>query len=172
MSDVDKLQKMFLFRSVPMKDLRKLCVVAPPVQFRQGVTVFKQGDQADVALLVIEGRLGAYVQAGAAQRRVGDIRPGEIVGETALYMQHSQRNASVIADQDSTCLLVSPDVMKRAAGNAALVAIEKHLLGSLARRIRGTNKALKQLWKVEKVEKGKSGKKLSLGQRLRSLFGG
>ncbi len=173
MSDIQKLKEMYLFRSVPEDELRKLCVLAPPVQFRRGVTVFQQGDVADVALLIIEGQLTASVQAGAALKRVGDIRPGEIVGETALYMQRSQRNATVTADRDSTCLLISPDVMNRASGNQALVAIERHLLGSLARRIRGTNQAIKQIWKAEKTDKPTTEKTpMTLGQRLKSFFGG
>jgi len=174
--DVDKLSELYLFKTVPRRALQELCVMAPPVAFKAGDKVFGQGDSADVALVVIEGHLVASVEAegeGTA-RTVGKIGTGEIVGEQALFVAHGRRTATVTAAVPCSCLILSPQVVDHAAENAAIVALEKHLLGSQARRIRSTNLTIQKAWKGERGNEGtgKSKKKGGLVKRLGALFGG
>ena len=173
--DVDKLTDLYLFKTVPGRALKELCIMAPPVRFKKGNRVFGQGDSADVALLVIEGELTASVEANGQTRTVGKIGAGEVVGEQALFVSHGRRTATVIAAQPCTCLILSTQVADSAAENAAIIALEKHLLGSQARRIRNTNLTIQKAWKGEQgdVVYGKDEKKSGgLIKRLSSLFGG
>ena len=50
----------------------------------------------------------------------------------------------------------------------AVVAIEQHLIASLARRIRKTNQTIQGVWKAEEVP---APRPLTLAERLRALFG-
>ena len=173
--DVDRLADLYLFKTVPRRALKELCIMAPPVRFKRGNKVFGQGDSADVALLVIEGELTASVEGDGQARTVGKIGAGEVVGEQALFVSHGQRTATVIASQPCTCLILSAQVADNAAENAAIVALEKHLLGSQARRIRNTNLTIQKAWKGETGDTvyGKEEKKTGgLIKRLGSLFGG
>ena len=175
-SDVDKLSKLYLFKSVPRRSLDELCALAPPVRFERRNEVFRQGAPADVALLVIEGRLIASVAAASGDKQVGEIRAGEIVGEQSLFVPGGRRSATVTAAEPSACLLISPDVIDHASHNPAVVAIEQFMLGTLARRIRGTNTAIQKVWKeapTGEVEPTQPEKKApTLRDRLASLFGG
>ena len=149
--------------------------MAPPVRFKKGDKVFGQGDSADVALLVIEGELRATVEADGVSREVGKVGKGEVFGEQALFVPHGHRTASVHATQPCLCLILTPKVVDHAYENVAIVALEKHLLGSQARRIRNTNLTIQRAWKGEKggpSEGDGSQKKTSLMQRLSSIFGG
>ena len=145
--DIDALSGLYLFKSVPRQALVELCGLAPPVRFAQGATLFRQGDPADVALLLVEGRLVVSVRVQAVVRQVGDVRPGEIVGETALFQQQGRRSATVVASEPSVALQISWYLLERARGNPAVVALEQHLLGALVRRIRKTNQAIQSEWR-------------------------
>jgi CRP/FNR family transcriptional regulator, cyclic AMP receptor protein len=175
-TDISTLSKLYMFKSVPPASLAELCALAPPVHFLMGQAVFLQGANADVALLLIEGRLIATVTALADDKEVGQIRPGEIVGEQGLFVEGGSRSASVIAAEPSTCLMLTPDVMDHAFHNPAIVALEQHMLGTLARRIRGTNQAIQKVWKdVPDPNQPKApaqAAKPTLRDRLAGLFGG
>ena len=167
---VDTLERLPLFRGVPRSSLAELVQLAPPVTFGMGELVFQQGDAAATAMLVVSGRLSASV----GDRTVGEIRGGEIVGETALFASGKTRSATVKSMEHTVCLSVSRQLLAAAALNPALVAIEEHLLGTLARRIRSTNLSVQKVWKED--DKGAApsaaAQKTTLRDRFMSLFGG
>lgn len=168
---VDSISSLFLFRSVPERNLQELCILAPPILFPAGATIFEQGAKADVGFLLITGQLDVFVQGNTGERRmVGEIRAGEVLGEQALFSKACIRTASVTAVKDSQCLLLSDDLFQRGSENPAIIAIEQHLLGTLARRIRRTNQAIQKEWRAEDIAQAGT-RELSFGQRLRSLFG-
>jgi CRP-like cAMP-binding protein len=172
-NDIDQLSQLYLFRTVPAPALRDLLTLAPPTRFGAGHAVFEEGQPADVALLLIRGRLVASVGSGEHAKQVGDIRPGEIVGEQGLFVPGGLRSARVVAAEPSTALLVTPELMDHAAKNPAIVALEQHLLGTLARRIRATNQAIQLAWKADPpAESGQPERPRTLRERLSSLFGG
>jgi len=173
--DAESLSKLFLFRRVKPKDISELCRIARPVQFQAGDEVFVQGQPADCALLVVSGRLVASVGAGIGRRDVGDSRAGEIVGETALFSKFGKRSASVVAVEASRCLILDHEVLTTSPYNGALVAIETHLLGSIARRIRSSGRVIQRVWKESGVEESAPNPKKnapSLRERLSGFFGG
>lgn len=175
MTEIDQLSQLYLFRTVPREALRELISIAPPTRISKGQTVFEEGASADVALLLITGRLVASVGHGESSKPVGDIRPGEIVGEQGLFIPGGRRSARVLAVEPSMALLLTPELMDHAARNSAIVALEQHLLGTLARRIRSTNQAIQLAWKADAPDPGSSDtppQKRTLRARLSSLFGG
>lgn len=144
--DVAALSRLYLFRSVPPRDLAELCSLAPPVRYEAAKVLFRQGDPADVGLLLVEGRLVASVRVGDVIRQVGDVRPGEIAGETALFNPNGRRSATLVAAQLSTAIKLSWYMLEKAPQNQAILALEQHLLGALVRRIRKTNQAIQAEW--------------------------
>lgn len=171
MSDPATLSKMHVFRDVPPRALSELCILAPPVQFPIGATVFEQHSASDVALLLIEGKLDVEVTSRGQRRQVGQVHPGEIVGEQALFSRGGERSATVRAGTASSCLLLSPEVLEQASTNPAVIAIERQLLATMARRIRSTNQEIQKIWK-ETGSLDQPEAKQTLATRLRGLFGG
>ena len=143
--EVALMERLPLFKSVNKSALRELCTLAPPVRFGEGAPIFRQGDASDVAMLLLSGSLRVSIGRGAQVRTVGSVDPGEVVGERALVETGVERSASVIASRDCVALLLTPQVMDHARINAAVVAVEKHLLATLSERIRRTNQNLQQL---------------------------
>ncbi len=172
MSAVDNLSSLFIFKNVDKTALHELCALAPPVKFKAGMTIFTQGDASDVALLVVDGLLGVEVSSAGQHRDVGQVNMGEIVGETALFARSGKRSATVRALKDCQCLLISEDLLISGAKNPAVIAIEQHLLGTLARRIRRTNQETTKLWKELGVHETTPETKAGIVGKLKSLFGG
>jgi NTE family protein len=77
------------------------------VELHGGAYLMRQGDEADRAYILVRGRLRAVVDGGEdGPRVVGEISPGEIVGEMAL-MTGQPRSASVYAIRDSLLACLS-----------------------------------------------------------------
>ena len=168
-SELERLRRLPLFASVPDFALAELADIASIARYSRGNTVFYEGDTANLALLVLEGRLEARVDTHPGWRKVGTIAPGEVVGEQALFVAGAHRNATVVATEDVFALQLTPDVLRRGAYNDALIAVENHLLGTLARRIRTTNQAIKVVWKEQPMEQDETAPTTIRG-RLQALF--
>ena len=94
-----------------------------------------------------------------------------------------------MANKPSICLILTPEFMRKVADNTAMVALERHLIATMARRICATNLAIQKAWKESEKEAEKSAttdpsktgdttndtsesKSSGLLGKLRSLFGG
>ena len=82
MSTVATLSNMFIFKNVDKGALQELCSLAPPVSFHTGVTIFEQADESDVALLLVEGKLGVEIYSASQRREIGQVNMVKL-GETA-----------------------------------------------------------------------------------------
>ncbi len=144
-ADVEALSRMYLLSGVDRAHISALVEAGTIRCFAAGERIFTLGEPADTALLVISGQLEVTLPEGDGQRRLGDVRPGEITGETALLTVAGRRAASVCAERDSRCLELNEALLLDAASSPALIALELHLMGTLVRRIRSLDRSLKQL---------------------------
>lgn len=143
------------FRGLPPGALAELALLGEPRRLRAGELLFREGDPADRALLLLSGKLAASVGQGAASRALGEVHPGELVGELALLGRGQRRSADVTAVVGGVGLLVGPDTLRRGASSPAVAALERQLLGTLTRRIRKTNQALQGIWREEDQAAGR-----------------
>ncbi len=165
------------FRAIPPDELAELERLAGRVYFELGQPVFQQGDLADHALLLLDGRLSVRVETDQGPRAVGDVWPGEVVGESGLFLPGTRRNASVLAEVDSVALLIDKDFLDKARGTRALCTAQKHLMNTTARRIRATNLAMRKAWQQHRADASATQSTPSPGragfrQRLSKILGG
>lgn len=172
MSTIDEIAELAVFRGIARADLRSLMSLASTVDFPEGSVILREGDPADTALLVLSGRLRASVRAGHQVRKLGTVRPGEVIGEQALFVGRATRSATVTAQGPSRCMIVTRELLKDSATHPGVVAIEKHLLRVMSRRIRRTNQTIREVWHEAQRERRQSskGRGRSLSERLRGLF--
>lgn len=75
-------------------------------QYRRGDEIFAQGDLGDAAYIVESGRVTVFQQVGGEGGRplhtveLGDIGPGEMVGEMAV-LDYGRRMATAVAAENS-----------------------------------------------------------------------
>lgn len=96
---------------------------------RAGDLVCRAGEPADEAWLVVRGRLRAVRGTGATATILGDVGPGEIVGEAAL-LDSGVRQATLIAARDTDVAVLDR------AWLAAAVARSPAVLGALLASLR------------------------------------
>lgn len=165
------------FRTIPGNEIAELERLAHKVHFALGQPVFREGEPADYALLLLDGRLSVSVATPKGPRTVGDVWPGEVVGESALFIVGSVRNASVMAEVDSAALLIDEEFLEKARGTRALAVAQQHLMATTARRIRATNHAIRKVWQERRAEASASqasttGGRANFRERLSKLLGG
>ncbi len=174
---VQALQSLLMFRGTPPSALAELASLGKIRSLGVGDVAMSQGEDATTALLILKGEMEAVVTSGSAERVVGTIRAGELVGETCLFTRGGKRSATVRASQPSRVMILGPRIMSANVNNAALVFLEIHMLGAMSRRIRNTNQTIQAFWDaaapapMRQPSGSKKGPK-SMKDRLRAFFGG
>jgi CRP-like cAMP-binding protein len=109
------------------------------VIYRQGEVVRRD------ALLLLTGRLAVYVESGGARRVMSDVWPGEFVGDAGLFTRTSERTATVVSAAPGWALKITRGLLAENDSQPAVIALEQHLVRTLAKRISMTNKTLQRV---------------------------
>ncbi len=104
----------------------------------RGDLLINQGDEADHVFVIIEGHAEAFVDG----HKVGDIPRDEIFGAMAVFTGE-KRNASVIASEPSTVMLIPKDQFLSLTRSNPKIA--HSLIETMARRIGSLNKQVTHL---------------------------
>lgn len=120
-------------------DARDLLRALHTRQLRGGEWLMRQGDPAEALYFLARGRLQVWLDtAGESpdvpRRMLGEIAPGESVGELGL-LTGSPRSASVRAIRDSVVLELDRTAFERFAVSHPTLVVQ--LAGSIARRLEG-----------------------------------
>jgi SulP family sulfate permease len=115
--------------------------------FPRGQIIFREGDPGSELFIVTKGRTSAYLNLiNGGDIRLATFAPGTIFGELAI-LDTGPRSASVVADDDVICYVLSEQQFAALAKDAPAVAI-KLLSGlgrELSRRLRRANQTIHQL---------------------------
>jgi CRP/FNR family transcriptional regulator, cyclic AMP receptor protein len=121
--------------------------VAPASTFQAGQVVYREGDPADGGLLVVSGRLSASVKGPEGEKQLGKSLPGDVVGEAGIFLRGGRRRATLTAVELTTCLRLDRALFAAEVGNAAVRALEIHLLRQLTNRIVATDAEVAAAWR-------------------------
>jgi NTE family protein len=126
-----------LFQPIGDELLSKLEPMLEWFGIAAGMVLFREGDPAPDAYVVISGRLGVFVAAKADLIPVAQISPGEIVGEMSL-ISREPRSATVVALRDSEVVRLPRDAAARLMDASPQVAlfVMRLLAGRLRERTR------------------------------------
>jgi CRP-like cAMP-binding protein/anti-anti-sigma regulatory factor len=115
--------------------------------FPRGKIIFREGDPGSELFIVTKGRASAYLNLiNGGDIRLATFAPGTIFGELAI-LDTGPRSASVVADDEVICYVLSAQQFAALAKDAPAVAI-KLLSGlgrELSRRLRRANQTIHQL---------------------------
>ena len=115
--------------------------------YRSGEQIFSQGDPGRELFIVTKGRASAYLpQEDGRSIRLATFAPGTVFGELAI-LDAGKRSATVVADDDVVCAVLSASDFDELSRNAPAVAI-KILTGlgrELSGRLRRANTTIHQL---------------------------
>lgn len=106
--DIALISKVPTFALLEPDALRLLAFAAQQRQLAAGEWLFRAGDRADAAFVVVSGHLDVEIETGEhVQARTGDM-----LGELALFVE-TDRRATAIAPQEVTVLRIGRDLMSR-----------------------------------------------------------
>jgi NTE family protein len=112
------------------------------VRIRGGERLFRQGEPGDSMYIVVSGRLVVLREDGSTGHRVvGEIRPGESVGEMGL-LARQPRSATVQASRDGTVVRISEEAFRHiVAEHPRLVACTARLMARRSKDLMGAQVA-------------------------------
>jgi NTE family protein len=122
-----------LFRPIGDELLSKIEPMLEWFGIAAGMVLFREGDPAPDAYVVISGRLGVFVTAKAEMIPIAQILPGEIVGEMSL-ISREPRSATVLALRDSEVVRLPREAAARLMDASPQVAL--FVMRLLAARLR------------------------------------
>ena len=172
MSTANLAQTASFLSSVPPKALQEFLDRCEVQQIAAGELVFQQGEPAETGLLLLEGLFEVSVETDRRVRNIGMVHPGEIVGEQGLFIQGAKRNATVQANQASKVLIIDLSLLQELSHNPAVAVLELHLLATLGRRVRSTNRLIQKAWKASPLPETEPEATAppTLAQRILSIF--
>ena len=159
MDHIDLIRSYPLFQDLGDDVLEFLAAKAHRQTFREGETIFYQGDPGSTCHLIVEGNVRVVV-IGEDGRELAMriLGPGEIIGEMALF-EDRPRSASVEALARTQTLELHQEALLRCLRHSPTLALR--LLGALSSRLRyATEEAeglasltvserlLRRLWKL------------------------
>lgn len=122
--EVDHLLKVDLFAGVERERLRLLALTSvEPVSYDSGEVLFRQGDVADSAYIVVEGTIELRLDTSRGETVAATIGRNGIVGETSL-LSGSSRRATARAVGPVRALRIDKDSFERLLSGCPDVAVK------------------------------------------------
>ena len=103
--EVNVLRQVPMFSCIDAAKLKKLAFSSHRVRFETGETLFRQGDDADHAYIIITGHADVLTDGPSGPILIAQIPAGNIVGEIALLCGGSRR-ATVRAAEPLEVLVI------------------------------------------------------------------
>src|SRR5882724_11719850 len=82
--DVEALKRMEMFAKVEPAKLKLMAFAAERAQFRKGEEMFHQGDAADAAYIILEGKADVVIDTPAGPLKVAEVGSNEVVGDIGI----------------------------------------------------------------------------------------
>ena len=138
-TEVQSLRRVPMFREIDPARLKLLAFTSERVQFSAGQRFFLQGDAADAAYVILEGRAVVSLGAGEEEIELAELGQNALVGEMAI-LSDSLRSATVTAAEPTTALRIDRRVFLELLMQFPQMSIA--ILREIARRLERTNAQL------------------------------
>lgn len=137
--EFELLRRVPFFAEIEPSKLKLLAFTSERVGFDPGKRLFRQGDPADAAYLIIDGHADVIIETRGGPVVVATLGPNEIVGEIGI-LSNVPRTATVCAKDRLITLRVSKEPFMRMLREFPNMAIS--IMQELAQRIEAMNNQL------------------------------
>jgi CRP/FNR family cyclic AMP-dependent transcriptional regulator len=124
------LQRLELFSGLDPVRLEVVAFTCERRDYAAGATLFQRGEDADSALLILEGEAAMLTHDGEGSPSAHRLDRGDLIGETALF-EPGLRLTTVRAVTSLTVLRIGRDMFQR------LLAEFPEMAGAVAARLAG-----------------------------------
>lgn len=139
-TDIALLRSVATFDMLSAEALRVLAISAEERRLAEGDTLFRAGEVADCAYVVVSGRIRLVDDRRPdAVRELRAVGPGALLGETALIVQ-TPRPATAVAAEAAVVMRISRSAFVKMLESYPEAAVK--LRRAIAKRVEDTLRAL------------------------------
>jgi len=138
-SEVELIRHVPVFGTIAPEKQKLLCFSSDRLTFEAGQILFREGDAADAAYVIIEGTVEITVQAAGGPLLVNTLCRSDVVGETAIFGD-VPRTATASAKTRVEALRVCKDLFLELVRDNADAAMQLNRI--LATRLANTTAQL------------------------------
>jgi CRP-like cAMP-binding protein len=138
-TEVQSLRQVPMFRDIDPARLKLLAFTSERVQFESGQKFFAQGDPADAAYVVLDGRATVSLDSSGGEIQVAELGRNALVGEMGI-LADNPRSATVTAAEPTTALRIDKRVFLELLTHFPQMSIA--VMRELAGRLERTNAQL------------------------------
>jgi CRP-like cAMP-binding protein len=114
-TEVQSLRQVPMFRDIDAARLKLLAFTSERVNFAQGQRFFSQGDAADAAYVILQGKADVTLESANGAIKVAELGQNAIVGEMGI-LSDSPRSATVTSAGSTTALRIDKRVFLELLG--------------------------------------------------------
>jgi CRP-like cAMP-binding protein len=140
LQEYELLRRVPFFAEIEPAKLKLLTFMSERVGYDAGKTLFRQGDRADAAYLIIEGEAEIIVELQTGPMTIATLGSHEIVGEMAILCD-VPRTATVRAKTRLVALRIAKEPFMRMVREFPNMAVS--IMRELAHRLELTNNQLR-----------------------------
>ena len=140
LQEYELLRRVPFFSEIEPARLKLLAFMSERVGYDAGKTLFRQGDQAEAAFLIIEGEADIIIDAPTGPLTIATLGANDIVGEMAI-LADVPRTATVRAKTRLVALRIAKDPFMRMVREFPSMAVS--IMRELAHRLELTNNQLR-----------------------------
>ena len=108
-TEVQSLRQVPMFRDIDPARLKLLAFTSERGNFAEGQKFFQQGDAADAAYVILQGKADVAVDSTGGEIKIAELGQNAIVGEMGI-LSDSPRSATIIAAAPTTALRIDKRV--------------------------------------------------------------
>ena len=138
-SEVRALRSVPMFRDIDPSRLKLLAFTSERVRFAAGQTLFLQGDAADAAYVILDGKADVILSDRGGEVKVAELGRNALVGEMGI-LSDAPRSATIKASEASSALRIDKRVFLELLSQFPQMAIA--IMRELASRLERTNAQL------------------------------
>jgi CRP-like cAMP-binding protein len=138
-AEVQSLKQVPMFRGIDPSRLKLLAFTSERIRFSAGQRFFSQGDAADAAYVILEGKADVVLSSKGGEVKVAELGRNAIVGEMGI-LADTPRSATVVAAEPSAALRIDKRVFLELLTQFPQMSIA--IMRELAHRLERTNAQL------------------------------
>ena len=144
--EVAMLRTLPMFANMPNNKLKLLAFASDRVTFREGETLFEQGDEGDAAYIVLHGKADVLVASNGAEAKVAELGENAFVGDMAI-ISDMPRTATVRASTNLETLRIRKEHMMEMVQESRelALAVLREVVNRLATTTRDLSAARSEL---------------------------
>jgi CRP-like cAMP-binding protein len=138
-TEVQSLRQVPMFRDIDPARLKLLAFTSERVQFSEGQRFFVQGDAADAAYVILDGKADVTLNTPTGEIKVAELGRNALVGEMGI-LSDNPRSATITAAQPTVALRIDKRVFLELLTQFPQMSIA--VMREIASRLERTNAQL------------------------------